>query len=521
MAGGYTIKIAGDASKLISSTKDAEDALETVATALDEIADESKNSATASAKNLDKIADAGKNAGKKIDKTLGKAFDTSSDKAQDSLDDVRKASKKLAQSIKEDAASISKRQSQAAKDTSEAWEEVGDEIRQNWGETASSFDGSAQSAVNMVSDTFGGLASSLKVGGLIGSAFLGVVSALVANFGTKWIESFDAVEERNKEMYQQMLNNANGYFNDEQIVENFNKILSGADDALIDKGTLDKYVTATKMSAQDIALAFADVRSEQSKALQKFLDAAAQENSKATAAMQNAQASERSNIAARYKTIDPSLLNLWRDHIELINGNTEAIKSNTAYLSEHGYGLEESGAAARDYAQAQADIASAFDEVKTQIAENIATHGNATEALDANMSALAEYSEQLQNVQSTAQVAGATTEEITALQYEQAAAFLDAAAAAGISAKDAATLAKEYGLLPDKIASDVGLIGADKAQQKAKDLKQEYDRLPKDAQLKVSVEGDYSNLSSIRQNIINRLGTVKIPVQGTTSRTEY
>lgn len=519
MAGGYTIKIAGDASKLISSTKDAEDALETVATALDEIADESKNSAAASAKNLDKIADAGKNAGKKIDKTLSKAFDTSSDTAQDSLDDVRKASKKLAQSIKEDAATISKRQSQAAKDTAEAWEEVGDEMRQNWGETMSSFDGSAQSILDMFTGTLGGLASSF--GGFFGSLALGVVSGLSSAIGSKWIESFDAVEERNKEMYQQMLANANGYFNDEQIVENFNKILSGADDALIDKGTLDKYVNATKMSAQDIALAFADVHSEQSKALQKFLDAAAQENSKATAAIQNAQASERSNIAARYKTIDPALLNLWHEHTDLINGNTEAIKSNTAYLSEHGYGLEESGAAARDYAQAQANIVSALDEVKAQIAENIATHGNATEALDANMSALAEYSEQLQNVQSTAQAAGAKTEEITALQYEQAAAFLDAAAAAGISAKDAATLAKEYGLLPDKIASDVGLIGADKAQQKAKDLKQEYDRLPKDAQLKVSVEGDYSNLSSIRQNIINRLGTVKIPVQGTTSRTEY
>ncbi|MDD7687537.1 MAG: hypothetical protein PT944_06460 [Actinomycetaceae bacterium] len=521
MAGGYTIEIAGDANKLIASTKDAGKALDTIADSLEELATDTTTSANKSAKSLTKIGKTGKEAAHDIDK----AFDKAADSSEKSLTEARRASEKLASAIRSDADDIKHSQKNAAQATENAWAEVGDEMRQNWGETMSNFDGSAQSAIDMIADTFGGLAASFGIGGPVGSLLLGVMAGLISNWGSKWVESFGDVEKKNQEMYEQMLENANAYFNDEQIVKNFNDIMSGAEGALIDKDTLDTFVDHMNMSAQDIALAFADAHSKQAQALTDAVNKAQSDYDAAVKKINEEYAYANANdhataLGQAYKNFGVDQINQWRDFTKQVDATSQAIQKNSDYLQANGYGLADAGEAARDYAQAQAQAGEALKNTVEEITANNEAHGSAAAAIEANKSTLADYVETLQAEQEAAAAAGAGNEELTALQYAQAAAFLNAAEAAGIGADQAAELANEYGLITDAVKTDVSMLGADKAAKKAQDLQTKYKALP--TSHKLSISTSYSagqieaTLSSVQRQINNH--SLSIPVHIDQSR---
>lgn len=529
MAGkGYVARIVGDASSFMKESSRVSGALDNLADAMQDMATSSTSSAGRAEKAIDKTGKAAKNAGKdtrKAGKDIGQAFDKAADSAEDSAKTTRRAFENLASKLSSDADRIREKQTSSYKSSGKAMEEVSDEIRQNWGETMSSFDGSAQSAVDMVADTFGGLAASLGVGGPVGSLVLGAIAAIASSMGSKWVDSFEKTKEANADMYQEMLENATAYFNDEQITKKFNDIMSGAEGALIDKKTLDRYVEATSMSAQDIALAFADTRSQQASDLSKHMQETQKKYDDAVDSMNNALTDNATDSSMRLSALanqyDTDLIDQWNEHTDAIDKNSESVRSNTDYLREHGYGIDDAGAALRDYAQAQAEAQQAATDTIATIQENNNTYGSATAAYTENQSALASLVETFNQQTDAAKAAGASSSELKSIQYEQAAAFLEAAAAAGIGAKDAANLAYEYGLIPKDVATDVAVIGSDKARQKSQQLKQEYERLPKNSKLKVGVEGDYSGISAVRSGLLSAIGVLRVPVQPTQSRGKY
>ena len=279
----YEVEIIADVAKAVKSTGDLEDAVTDLADSLDEIEDATKSAATGSERNLDKIGDSLDDV-EKASKDAATGSERNLDKIGDSLDDVGDEAKKtgqkledeITQGVKDAGRSADKMESsfsdafdgmrKRSRDASEdinrntqklddAQAEVLDEMTQNWGETMSSWNGTAQDAVRVIADTFGGLAGSMAIGGVAGSLILGAVGGLISVMVQKWEDGSEQIEERNAEMYQAMLENADAYFSQEQVVERFHQQMQGGDDAPMNKKTFQLLQSSTGMSDQQLALA--------------------------------------------------------------------------------------------------------------------------------------------------------------------------------------------------------------------------------------------------------------------------
>lgn len=517
MAGkGYVAKIAADASGFIRESARVENSLETLADALDDIAHDTSKTADKAGREFSKISKDSKNTGKDVEKAFDKAGESVSKDMKASAEESEQAYRAMAQKMSADVEKMHAKNRQGASKTSEAFKEVGDEMRQNWGETMSSFDGSAQSLVDGLADTFGGLAASFGVGGVFGAVALGAVAGLISSWGQKWFDSFEKIEERNKEMYQQMSENASGYFSNEQIIENFNKILSGADDALIDTKTLEKFVERTEMSAQDIALAFADVHSKQAKELDaKMSDA--RENY--TAELEKIRNDVKTNMCGAGGMIDADTRGLkelsdeWQKFTGIISDNQSKITSNTEYLEKHGYTAEEAAEAARDLAEANAQAGKAFDETTKRIQENIKSEGSAKNAWTQNQAVLAGYVDTLSDQYKAAVQAGAGTEQLTAIQYDAALSFIEAARQAGKTTNQALELGQAYGLIPENVATEIRENGTDAVKEKVKRLKTDVDNVPKKISIKSEMSYDPNQVARTVSQMRAGIGVLKVPAQ--------
>lgn len=151
MAGDINIPINGDASRFIRETEDAEQALEKVSDALDDMARDSKKSADKAEKAVDDLAD--------------------------SFDDARKAAKKLGDEGDDSGRKLKK----GMDDAGEGVKEFGDEANSTAKESAASFDGSAESIVDafqeIAANAFQGFGPAGAIAGLAAAAGIGLAMA--------------------------------------------------------------------------------------------------------------------------------------------------------------------------------------------------------------------------------------------------------------------------------------------------------------------------------------------------------
>jgi hypothetical protein len=147
------------------------------------------------------------------------------DKLEDNLQDAQKASKKLEKETKDTADAIEQEYRNAYRKlkteskegyhkASEAAEGFKDEAKQNFAETASSFDGSMQSIADGVQGTLGGLATS--VAGPLGLAF-GALGLTAGAFYSQWQKNAEKVQERIKAMYDDMLQSGQDYLSQDYV----------------------------------------------------------------------------------------------------------------------------------------------------------------------------------------------------------------------------------------------------------------------------------------------------------------
>jgi hypothetical protein len=172
------IPFIADVSKFLSGTRDLEESLDDVADSLDDISTAGAQVEARVGDNLDDTAKAADASAEKISKSFKTAFHeveaagrTSSRKVRDEVDDVgHKGSATL--------------------------HEFSAEAKQNVAESLSSFTGSAESAVDAVQSTFGGLVSALGPAGLVGAAAIAAGIGLARGLFAKSQEAAEQFRER-------------------------------------------------------------------------------------------------------------------------------------------------------------------------------------------------------------------------------------------------------------------------------------------------------------------------------------
>ena len=524
----YSIDIITDTAQAVKGTDNLADAIEDLADSLDNVADDSDQLARETGKSFDDMARDAKDAGRKIENELSEATTDAgrdAEKMETSFTEAFKKVRSESEKTQSDIADHSKRMG-------DVQEEVTSEMAQNFGSTMASFDGSAQSMVQIIADSFGGLAGSMAVGGPIGSLFLGAAAGLTALWAQDWFDKSDKVEERTSAMYTAMLDSANAYFTQATIVDRFHSQISGnkdEDPSLLSGDDFDKVVEASGLSKQDVALAIADPRS----------DAAAQ----LQAAMQSR---EDAQVAAKPETkpsqgqssygLGTAKTNEWatelgeireaRDILDQYNGTVEStsasVLDNTEYLRANGIVLENAGQTAREYERAQVAAKTALDDAKAAISTNNDALGGAAAATDENEAALSDMVDQLLSVQTAMADTGAKTDEITQLQKDQAEAFIQAGEAAGYNRDEAIDLAEHLGLIPHEVATQLKQTGADQVQSDAQLTMTTLDKIPSTKEIQtVLVPPMQQAVNDVLSVMRTMLGTMKIPVEPVTSRSAY
>jgi hypothetical protein len=223
-----------------------------------------KNSATATDDLADALKDvdkAGSKAGDQLEhdfKAAQKATKNFNDSVKDGEDALRKTAtvaKTTTRDISDDYELSAREQKKLRK---EAIKEIGSEAKANAAETFSSFDGSAQSFVDGIQGTLGGLVSSLGPVGLAlgaaGALAIGLINGALLNADTTSAAFKQSVGELTAELIKsgQVGTVSLGY-----IVSELQKLATESDSGKVSLSKLDATATKADSSFRDLAQAYA------------------------------------------------------------------------------------------------------------------------------------------------------------------------------------------------------------------------------------------------------------------------
>ncbi|AOX46705.1 hypothetical protein [Microbacterium sp. BH-3-3-3] len=177
-----TLDIGANTRQAQAQVKDLGKALEEVSDALDDVAKDADKSGSKVERELDGMGDAAKSSSREID--------AAGERVERSFKDIVSDAKKADRAIED----IGDSGGRNLRKVSEAGEEVSSELKQNLGETFSSFRGDIEDIPQIAQDVFGGLAGS--VGGLGASLALAGGAAGVGLL----VAGFQQLEERRQEL---------------------------------------------------------------------------------------------------------------------------------------------------------------------------------------------------------------------------------------------------------------------------------------------------------------------------------
>lgn len=226
----------------LRGTGNVEDALDDVADALDDVAQDSQRSAH-------RMADSQQDAARDIEQ--------SNDRLERSFRDLADQQRKTGQAGEE----IGPAGRRSMAELGDSARETGDELRQNLGETFSSFRGDLSDIVQIGQDTLGGLAGSGALGGIpglfvtaAGAAGVGLLLGALEQ-GQADAEAFkQAVSDLTGEMIEA---GTRGTVPLQHIVDTLNKMATGTDDLGHSLQDLSKAADGTSTSYEDLASAYA------------------------------------------------------------------------------------------------------------------------------------------------------------------------------------------------------------------------------------------------------------------------
>jgi hypothetical protein len=214
----------------------------------------------------DALTDLGKNKGpdqltnelKDAQRATDKLGDDARDAARQMQSDYRKTSQVAREANDQSTSDFELSSREKRKLSKETINEIGNEAKQNAAETFSSFDGSAQSFVDGIQGTFGGLVSSLGPAGLaigaVGAAAIGLINGALQN-GQANSEQF---KQDVAELTQQIIDaGRTGPDALDGIVDKLKNLAANTDDAGVSLARLDELSRKSGGSFEDVAQAYA------------------------------------------------------------------------------------------------------------------------------------------------------------------------------------------------------------------------------------------------------------------------
>lgn len=229
------ISIVDDVKSFLSGAGKAEDALDDVAGALDDLAREAQQSGRATgddlAQGVDRGTEQAEDSVQKLEKSFRDMARDAGKHSKDAGDDVGrnvKAGYRDAEQAAERFGDTAKRETGRAAETTE---EFRDEARSNFSEVTSSFQGDMTSAVDLVQGTLGGLAGSIPGG--VGLA-MGGLAVVAGTFAALWQEAAEATKARLGDMYDDMVESGNDFLSESLIQQEVRKIMLNEDERVTD-----------------------------------------------------------------------------------------------------------------------------------------------------------------------------------------------------------------------------------------------------------------------------------------------
>lgn len=428
MAKGINIEFVSDVRRFLSGTKDLGKSLDDVGDSLDDLSKDAQKTGDKIGESLEGAGDEAKDAGKKIGTELEDGADKAEDAAEkmerkfrDAFDDVSGKARKAGDDVGDDTKRGFGRAEQAA-------EGFRDEARQNFAETASSFDGSMDSIADMAQSTLGGLATAIPGAG-IALAGLGAAAGV---FYAQWAENAEKTEARISAMYDDMLESGNRFLSAQYVNEGISAIVNNDEDAIIDYARAQEIAAKTGLDLATVVRGYAG-----------DADAAAQVSGSLTDAQAALEGQNSSTNVA---------LNGMAQELATVTGNTATAAEKAELYTE---AQVVSAEAARDFAIAQAGVGESVASASEKIAANNSTLADAEQRAVANDAALAELADELDGVNRSAVTAGRSGAALTKVQEGNYGAFIAAAEAAGYTADEARDLARDYGLIPSNVHTDI------------------------------------------------------------------
>ncbi len=430
MGRGINIDFVANVGKFLGRTKDIEGALDDVADSLDDLAREGEKAGDKAGDGLkDGLKDAG-TAAEKLER-----------KFRDAFDEVKKGSRKAG----DDLGGNIKRGTREAEQGLDTFK---DEARQTARETAASFDGTADSAADMVQET---LANALGGFGPLGAAAGIAGAAAIGTLYTAWQEKTEAMKQLVADMYADMIESGREFVSADFINQQIGEIVQ--DDNLV-RAYSDAASKIGVSASEAIAAAAGDP------AAMDKVRAAAQAF---YASLGDASTSYRGDVNALVGAVD---------------AQNEAIDTAAGRARLARDAMVTSAGALDDWRQAQAGVSDIITDTNNALLDNSEAYKDNAEVLqEKNVAALSDMATRLAEVNRAAVDANVSGADLAQVQQEQYDAFMAAARGAGLAESAARNMAAEYGLVPTDVTTDVTATGVDQARTGAQGLKRDLDAL--------------------------------------------
>lgn len=450
----------------------------------DELGDGAKDAARDVERNLEDAGDAGKDSADKIEKSY-----------RDMLDAVSRAGKGVGDSVSADV-------KRGADGAGEGLGELKDEAASTARETAASFDGSADSIVDMFQETaanaLGGFGPAGAAAGLLLAAGLGLAKA-------EWDKRAEEMETRTADMFADMLESGNKYLSESFISGQIEKIVTDAEDAVVKYSEAQKVAAATGLDLATVVRAYAGDMEASGKVSARLSDEIGTEQESMAKAVEDGWMAQ-ADVHGKAMTE----LQSWRD---TLSGTADDTAQAAERMGVYHQAVGVSSEAVRDYTQALAGQDDAVAAARDMIKENSeALKGNADQLRTENVGALSELAGELLGVQEAGDAAKLSTKDLTALQVSQADQFVKTAGAAGIGADAALDLATELGLIPADVATKIRENGADWVKAQADSVTDHVNGIPDTKTISVLWNVSATDLQAAVDAAARNTTGVRVPI---------
>jgi ABC-type transporter Mla subunit MlaD len=335
-----SIDLLANATSFLRGAKDVEGALDDVADSLDDVARDAQRSGDKLGREYEGASRDVEDAGERLERTFKELRDT-----------VQRETKSGGDSMKRN---FKESTSAASRDL----EELGNEAKANASETFSSFDGSAQSLVEGIQGTFGGIVSSLgPIGAAAGAAGAIGIGLMLAEFdkGTERNEEFRAsVAELATEFIE---TGEIGAASIDFIVDRLRELATQTEDGKVNLADLNDAARDAGRGLDVLADAYGANRSEIEKIIDRERDLLEQYKLTEQGAMDSSREAfeaAQQRAQGQQKIVDE--LQRTRDMI------VEAADAEAAYVAAGGPELERKAALVESLNDAYDDVAGSVEE---------------------------------------------------------------------------------------------------------------------------------------------------------------